>query len=30
MIDLPTFLVFLAAAVTLVVIPGPGMFYVLA
>ena len=30
MIDLPTFLVFLAAAFTLAVIPGPGMFYVLA
>lgn len=30
MIDLPTFPVFLAAALTLAVIPGPGMVYVLA
>lgn len=30
MIELPTFLVFLAAAFTLAVIPGPGMVYVLA
>ena len=30
MIDGPTFLVFLAAAFTLAVLPGPGMFYVLA
>jgi len=29
MLDLPTFSVFLTAALTLAVIPGPGMFYVL-
>lgn len=29
MLDLPTFSIFLTAALTLAVIPGPGMFYVL-